>query len=122
LPGQRVGCQVQHLAAVKGTVRATCGAVAALPSFQIAEARTKIESLLAAKEEILTLNYVLVESMALIHHRLGLSPALKLAQDSSCFRLKWVTEVLHADAIRRLERGSGSGQWCAHPARDPVTT
>jgi len=51
-----------------------------------------------------THNYVLIESMALIQHRLGLAAALKLAQDSDAFEIEWVDKTLHDQAVGRLAR------------------
>jgi predicted nucleic acid-binding protein len=75
------------------------------PQHQVARAR--LEMLLAKQEEILTHNYVMVESVALIQHRLGLAAALKLTRDARHFRIEWVTEALHVEAVRRL---SSSGR------------
>jgi predicted nucleic acid-binding protein len=55
-------------------------------------------------EELLTHNYVLVESMALLQARLSLPAALKLAQDSQAFVIEWVDEDLHSSGVRELER------------------
>lgn len=55
-------------------------------------------------ERILTHNYVLVESMALIQHRLGLEAALKLQENSSEFEIAWIDEKLHREASRSLRK------------------
>ena len=67
-------------------------------------AKEQFQALLDAGESILTHNYVLVESMALIQSRLGVQAALKLAQDSRAFAIEWVDETTHEEAVRRLAR------------------
>ena len=54
-------------------------------------------------EIFLTHNYVLVESLALLQHRLGIA-ALKLARSSSAFDVVWVERPLHEEAARKLAR------------------
>lgn len=63
-----------------------------------------LAAILASAEELLTHNYVLVESIALLQARLGLSAASKLAKDSTRFVIEWVDEDLHASGIRELDR------------------
>jgi len=63
----------------------------------------RLQSLLDAGEELLTHNYVLVESMALLQARLGLTAATKLAADSTAFVVEWVDEDLHAAGIGELK-------------------
>ena len=62
------------------------------------------QGLLAAGEDLVTHNYVLVESMALIQHRLGLAAALKFAKDSEAFEIEWVDHDVHQEAVRLLAR------------------
>lgn len=64
----------------------------------------RLKAILDAGETLLTHNYVLVEATALIQARLGLTAALKLAQDSAMFVVDWVDEDLHASGVRELER------------------
>lgn len=59
-------------------------------------------ALLDMGERILTHNYVLVEAMALIQSRPGLTAALKLAHDCRAFDVEWVDEATHEEAVRRL--------------------
>jgi predicted nucleic acid-binding protein len=54
-------------------------------------------------EQLLTHNYVLVESAALLQSRLGLAAAVKLARDAHHFVIDWVDEGLHASGLRELE-------------------
>jgi len=67
-------------------------------------AKERFQALLDAGEGILTHNYVLVEAMALVQSRLGVSAALKLARDCRAFNVEWVDETTHAEAVRRLAR------------------
>lgn len=67
-------------------------------------ARTRFGKLIDAGEEILTHNYILVESMALLQSRLGLPTALKLARDASVFLVEWVDQVTHEEAVRQMAR------------------
>ena len=59
---------------------------------------------LTSGERFLTHNYVLVESMALLQHRLGLGSALKLAADASAFELEWITRAAHDQAVAWLRQ------------------
>jgi predicted nucleic acid-binding protein len=59
---------------------------------------------LQSGERLLTHNYVLVESLALLQHRLGTGAAVKLAESASGFEIIWVDRRLHEDAARRLAR------------------
>lgn len=63
----------------------------------------RLRAILEAGEELLTHNYVLIESMALLQARLGLAVAIKLAKDATTFVIEWVDEDLHASGIRELE-------------------
>jgi predicted nucleic acid-binding protein len=69
-----------------------------------AKALRILQTILDKGEALLTHNYVLVESMALLQSRLGQAAAVKLAKDSSAFVVDWVDEELHAAAVRELER------------------
>ena len=64
----------------------------------------RLTAILESGEELLTHNYVLVESTALLQARLGLAAAIKLAKDSPAFVIEWVDDDLHASGIRELER------------------
>jgi predicted nucleic acid-binding protein len=63
-----------------------------------------LATILERGEPMLTHNYVLVESTALLQARLGLSAAVKLCHDSSAFVVDWVDDTLHAEGVRELER------------------
>jgi uncharacterized protein len=63
-----------------------------------------LQAILESSESLLTHNYVLVESMALLQARLGVAAAIKLARDSGAFIVEWVDDDLHAAGTRELER------------------
>ncbi len=69
----------------------------------------RLQAILDTGDDLLTHNYVLVESMALLQARLGLAAALKLARDSTAFVIEWVDDDLHASGIRELERSKRRG-------------
>ena len=66
------------------------------------QAKERFQALLEAGEEVLTHNYVLIEAMALIKHRLGVVAALKFADSASAFEIEWVDRARRAAAVRRL--------------------
>ncbi len=68
------------------------------------EAKRRFQALLTDGETLLTHNYVLVESLALVQHRLGAAAAIKLAQGASAFQVVWIDSALHREAVRRFER------------------
>jgi len=67
-------------------------------------ARERFGKIIDAGEEILTHNYILVESMALLQSRLGLPAALRLARDVRAFAVEWVDQFTHEEAVRLLAR------------------
>ncbi|MGE5278063.1 MAG: type II toxin-antitoxin system VapC family toxin [Acidobacteriota bacterium] len=69
-----------------------------------AEAKDLFEALLSEGEALLTHNYVLVESLALVDHRLGAAAAVRLARDSAGFEVVWVDSALHTEAVRLFSR------------------
>jgi len=64
----------------------------------------RLQAILDRQETLLTHNYVLVESLALLQARLGPAAALKLATDSRAFRIEWIDEATHASGILELAR------------------
>jgi uncharacterized protein len=68
------------------------------------EARLRFSAVLKAAEGLLTHNYVLVESIALIQNRIGVAAALDLARTADNFEIEWVDAKLHQEAIRALAR------------------
>lgn len=70
------------------------------------QAKERFQALLDAGERVLTHNYVLVESVALIQHRLGLAAALKVGESARAFEIEWVDRSRHDEAVRRLAGAS----------------
>ncbi len=64
-------------------------------------ARRILEGLLDRGENLLTHSYVLVESIALVQHRLGTAPAVRLAE-SRGFEVEWVDAARHGETVRVL--------------------
>ena len=72
------------------------------------EARLAFDRLLRTERRLLTHSYVLSESMALLHQRLGRGAALALAAETRAFDIEWVDEPLHnaaVDALHGAPRG-----------------
>jgi uncharacterized protein len=67
------------------------------------QVREHFRRALDAGEAILTHNYILVESMALIQKRLGLRAATHFARDVKAFEVVWVDEATHDAAAAHLE-------------------
>lgn len=55
---------------------------------------------------VLTHNYVVLESAALIQRRLGLNAALTFLKDTRLLKVHWITQEDHMEAIGLLERRS----------------
>lgn len=66
----------------------------------------RLERILATGEDLLTHNYVVVESIALVQARLGLSAATRVARDAARLVVEWIDEDLHAAGARELERAT----------------
>ena len=64
----------------------------------------RLQAILDSGHALLTHNYVLVESTALLQTRLGLSAVTRLAKDSAAFVVEWVDDDLHASGLKELER------------------
>ena len=73
------------------------------------EARRLLSGLVETSEILLTHNYVLVESIALIQSRLGASAALKMATSADAFDVEWVDRSLHEKAVLELRRSAKRG-------------
>ena len=52
---------------------------------------------------LLTHNYVLVESAAVLQRRLGLTSALSFLAESKTFLVHWITQEDHMEAVDLLE-------------------
>lgn len=73
------------------------------------EARRLLSGLVETSEILLTHNYVLVESIALIQSRLGASAALKMATSADAFDVEWVDRSLHEKAVLELRSSAKRG-------------
>ena len=61
-----------------------------------------LEALLAGSEELLTHNYVILETVALLQRRLGLTAAIAFQNDAqSNLKIHWITEADHHLAVER---------------------
>ncbi|MCY4635344.1 MAG: PIN domain-containing protein [Acidobacteria bacterium] len=65
-------------------------------------ARQRFDALLRTRRRLLTHSYVLSESMALLHRRLGAEAALVYASEARAFEVEWVDESLHDAAVAAL--------------------
>lgn len=54
-------------------------------------------------EQIITHSYVICESAALLHNRLGYTSALLFLASASKYSIRWVSPEMHADAVDELE-------------------
>ncbi|MBI2840948.1 MAG: PIN domain-containing protein [Acidobacteria bacterium] len=59
-------------------------------------------------EQLLTHNYVVLESLALLHRRLGFQVVHKFLNDTEKFQIRWIDQALHSDAVRRFSEKKGS--------------
>ncbi len=72
-------------------------------------AKEYFQAALGAGETLLTHNYVLVESMALLQRRLGLAAAVRFARDAEAFEVVWIEESTHGEAVTRMAKGGTRG-------------
>jgi predicted nucleic acid-binding protein len=64
-----------------------------------------LDRLVKAKRPLLTSNYVVLETAAVLQHRLGLAPVRDLETHLvPLCRLAWVSEEMHGRALQRLFR------------------
>ena len=63
-----------------------------------------LQEILNRSEQLVTHNYVLLESITLLQARLGLSAAMKFVKDSHQFEIDWVDKHTHALGIAALEK------------------
>ncbi len=66
----------------------------------------RLQAILDSREELMTHNYVLLESISLVQARLGVTPATKFAKESTTFTVEWVDKDLHASGIRQMEKAA----------------
>jgi predicted nucleic acid-binding protein len=73
------------------------------------EAKRLLSSLVERSEILVTHNYILVESIALIQNRLGANAALKTAASADAFDVEWVDRNLHERAVLEFGRSARRG-------------
>jgi len=66
-------------------------------------------TLLESGARLVTHNYVITESMALLQRRLGLQSALRFAADVRSFEVEWVTAPIHESAVAALGESESRG-------------
>ncbi len=66
-------------------------------------------TLLESGARLVTHNYVITESMALLQRRLGLQSALRFADDVRSFEVEWVTAPIHEAAVAALADSGSRG-------------
>jgi uncharacterized protein len=64
-----------------------------------AAAVTRLRAILSSGEQLLTHNYVVLETFTLLHARLGLESATRFAKDCDAFEIVWVDKNVHDAAI-----------------------
>lgn len=69
-------------------------------------ARTRFDLALRSRRPLVTHNYVLVESMALLQRRLDLQTALDFSRDAAALEIEWVGAPLHRQALAALAAGA----------------
>lgn len=79
-----------------------------------AVAKTKFAALVASGVPLTTHNYVLVEVLALLQHRLGLESAARFESDSRWLNVEWVSPDMHAEAARRWKLGTRNVSFVDH--------
>jgi len=79
-----------------------------------ATARERFSRILRSGDRLLTHNYVLAESFALLQHRLGLSSAVAFARSARAFEIEWIAEETHAVAVLRWSGGKRTLSFVDH--------
>ena len=70
-------------------------------------ARKALEHIRSSGDTLLTHNYTIVESAALMQKRFGKAAASKFLREAGKFTLRWVSPEQHEEAVREFEsRGS----------------
>ncbi len=82
--------------------------VSSTDAFHI-EAKSSYERLLDWEWELWTTSYILVETSALEHHRLGFEPLKTFMETvmSGIIHVLWVENTIHSEAWRRMARRQG---------------
>jgi uncharacterized protein len=72
------------------------------PNHEIAIDR--LQEIMNRNEDLLTHNYIVLESVALLQSRLGQSAATSFLRDTAVFTVEWVDRDLHDSGIREFEK------------------
>lgn len=68
-----------------------------------ARANQAWQEILSSEEDLFTTNYVLIETFALVQHRLGLGAVRVFQEDIvPVLEIEWVTEATHRTAVSML--------------------
>jgi predicted nucleic acid-binding protein len=74
------------------------------------EASDALSDLISSDAELITSSYVLLETMALLHARVGLQATLSFDEVvKPLLRVRWVDESLHQRSVHRLALRGGRG-------------
>ena len=75
------------------------------------QAKLAYERLLDWERELWTTSYVLVETSALVHHRLGIEPLKAFMETvlSDIIHILWVENTIHSEAWKRMLERQGEG-------------
>ena len=79
-----------------------------------AVALARFSRLLQDRVVLVLHNYILIEALALLQHRLGLSSAVAFAESSVAFDTRWVTDEIHREATLRWQRGKRTLSFVDH--------
>ena len=71
-----------------------------------ASAKAKFAALIESNVPLITHNYVIVEALSLLQHRLGLTSASRFERESRWLHIEWITPETHAEAARRWSVGT----------------
>lgn len=78
------------------------------------KAQRLFEITLRSGDPLLSHNYVLIESFALLQRRLGLRTANAFARESERFTIEWIDAETHASAIARWVTGKPNVSFVDH--------
>lgn len=73
------------------------------------EAASAIRGAIGRGEVLLTHSFVVIETVALLHRRLGHDVATRFLADLDAFRVEWVDEPLYRMAVERYAKSSRTG-------------
>lgn len=73
------------------------------------EAASAIRNAIRGGEDLVTHSFVVVETVALLHRRLGHDVARRFLKDLDTFRVVWVDEPLYREAVKRYAKSGRAG-------------